>query len=498
LTEIDQQRETEAQAARRAQEEKDRRRQEVEAAQRAAEQAARKKAEAEAREKAEEERRRQVAMARQRAEEERSFVFAKRAGTLIALDEFLSAHPAGVFTADARQLTTRLQVRDEDFRRALSGNDAALLKSFIATYGNGTDVRQVRARLRVLEPKKPWITSKWGLVAASALIVLIGGSIFIGFKKGYGPSVTPTAGVIKTAPADLSDRTAPGSPGANPPLAPSVDAAAWSLLKETTDDDALKRFIEQYPQSAFRQDAQARIAELGRERAAKTEAAAKAAVEVATRLEAANQALEAERAKLATQTQQSSNEPSESAIQPNPERAAGRPLSGSALIQAIKMELTRTGCYAGKLDDDWTSSAVKQSIVKFIKAANLPQVPDEPSTEFLGAIRNQPSRLCPLECTKTETESNGKCIAKTCPNGQQLDTDGSCQNAKQHSASRPSRPKAPAETSSSVARGTVATGAVSIRCDKSGCKEHRVVNAPGGLPCKHAFQGRRGGWHCTD
>ena len=53
------------------------------------------------------------------------------------------------------------------------------------------------------------------------------------------------------------------------PVSPSPDEAAWALLKETTDDAALKRFTTQYPDSALRKDAEARIAALAAAQAAK-------------------------------------------------------------------------------------------------------------------------------------------------------------------------------------------------------------------------------------
>jgi hypothetical protein len=46
------------------------------------------------------------------------------------------------------------------------------------------------------------------------------------------------------------------------PTPPSPDDATWFLLKETTDEEALKRFAEQYPDSPLRKNAEARIAAL--------------------------------------------------------------------------------------------------------------------------------------------------------------------------------------------------------------------------------------------
>ena len=56
-----------------------------------------------------------------------------------------------------------------------------------------------------------------------------------------------------------------------PPVStlPGPDEAAWGLLKETTDDAALRRFAQQYPSSPLQPQAQARIAALATAQAAK-------------------------------------------------------------------------------------------------------------------------------------------------------------------------------------------------------------------------------------
>jgi hypothetical protein len=171
--------------------------------------------------------------------------------------------------------------------------------------------------------------------------------------------------------------------------------------------------------------------------AAKAEAALKAQAaqqaEAASRLEAANKAVEAERAKLALAT------PADAG------HAAPAPPTGSALVQQIEMELMRVGCYSGQIDDNWSSSRVKLSVAKFVKSASLAKTPDQPTPDFLNSIRGQSSRVCPLESAKTETASNGECIAKTCPSGRTLDSDGDCVNAKERTA-EDSHPKKAART----------------------------------------------------
>jgi hypothetical protein len=55
------------------------------------------------------------------------------------------------------------------------------------------------------------------------------------------------------------------------PVPPSPDEVTWAVLKETNDEAALKRFVTQYPNTAFRQQAEARMAALAAEPAGKPE-----------------------------------------------------------------------------------------------------------------------------------------------------------------------------------------------------------------------------------
>jgi hypothetical protein len=44
------------------------------------------------------------------------------------------------------------------------------------------------------------------------------------------------------------------------PPPPQPDEIAWAFLKGTTDEDALKRFVAHYPNSVLRKDAEAQLA----------------------------------------------------------------------------------------------------------------------------------------------------------------------------------------------------------------------------------------------
>ena len=458
------------------------------------------------------ERRRQEAETKLRAEEERAFGVAKRAGTVIALDAFLAVHPAGAFADEARKLQPALLARAEAYARTSASDDPAALRSFLATYSKGADVVEVRKRLRRLEaPAKQAAGPQPAMfIAAAVAVVVVAGAVLYWVARPASPPSPAQAAATASA--------------INAPPVPSPDVVTWSLLRDTTDDAALKRFIEQYPDSPLRKAAAARVAMLAADAAAKAQAAAKAEAEKAdaeakteaalkaqaaqeadaaakaaaakaeadadAKIAAANKAFDDERAKLAAQASVGQ----QAALTTPADAGQAASLSGSALIQQIKMELMRVGCYNGALDGNWTSPDVKLSIAKFVKDVSLTQMPDQPTADFLKSIRGQSSRVCPLECAKTQTVSNGQCVAKTCPSGQSLDSDGDCVTPKERTASRPA--PAAAAPAAAVPSAGAAAGGIGVICNKTGCHNHTLVTAPAGLPCKAAFQRRDGSWQC--
>ena len=210
-------------------------------------------------------------------------------------------------------------------------------------------------------------------------------------------------------------------------------------------------------------EAAAKAAAEKAEAALKTEA--KLRVEASEKLEAANKALNTERAKLSQQVASLASQDGSGDSPSSP--------TGSALVREIKKELKRIGCYAGKLDDDWKSSDMKQSLAKFAKIASLTKAPDEPDAKFLNSVRSQITRVCPIECGSNEVESNGKCIAKAAP------------AAPSRPAAAPSRPAAAPRTAAAqdvdatapIGRGGRRGGNMNwngggdtrVKCGKYGC-----------------------------
>lgn len=150
--------------------------------------------------------------------------------------------------------------------------------------------------------------------------------------------------------------------------------------------------------------------------------------------------------------------PKEALVVPAPSRL----LAGGALIAEIKKELKRVGCYAGPIDDNWTTAQTATSIKKFVKAAHASASPEQPTTDFLDALRGRSERVCPLECGAREVEADGQCVAKRCGTGYALDKGGDCvkQSDRRKGTERPreaarSTNKEPAAAPPSGARGSV-------------------------------------------
>jgi hypothetical protein len=241
------------------------------------------------------------------------------------------------------------------------------------------------------------------------------------------------AGLARAARAKLDAEEAKAAADAKATAARTDAAAKAAIAKAQADADAAAATAK--AEALSKADALSKVDASAKAAIAKAQAEAKAAVakaeaeakaaaekaaaalksetaaraEAAAKLEAANKALDAERAKLATQ------QVAALAPQQDGSTAGPPPPTGSELILEIKKELKRVGCYSGKVDDDWKSADTKQSLAKFAKIASLAKTPDQPDAVFLNSVRSQITRVCPIECGKNEVESKGQCVAKAAP-----------------------------------------------------------------------------------
>jgi len=172
---------------------------------------------------------------------------------------------------------------------------------------------------------------------------------------------------------------------------------------------------------------------------------------------------------------------------------------GGAVERAIKQELKRVGCYDGRIDEDWQTEPVRAAVQKFARLARLPVPPVEPTIELLDAIRARSERICPLECGRRQFEKDGRCIAKKCLAGFELDDDGDCvlrrRPATRHEANEDGdRPKVRSYETKQRARADseqdphykkrIMTPTRHVACGPNGCKKLpigcRAIRPPDG------------------
>jgi hypothetical protein len=428
LEEIEARRRADAEAARRVEAEADRQRQQAEAARRAEEEELRKKAEREAKDRAAAERHRQEAEAKRRAEAERAFTAAKRAGTVLALDAFLAAHRGSSLADEARILKATLRAREDAFRQAMTSGTAAELQAFLATYRSGADVDQVRRRVRLLERKPGRLPSPALVVLALLIVGAIAGAAFYWHEiAALSPLRQQPLAAAIPLPAAPGDTTNTGPPAATSsaalvppapptPAAPPPDAAAWILLKDTTDATALRRFTVQYPDSALRQEAEARIATLEAERAATPappapDQIAWAMVKDSRDVDALRRFVE----KFPNSSERAQAEQRIAALAADAQKppAANVVADPHELARALQFELQRVGCFDGVINGEF-DDATKAAWRNFTKLTST-SLPEEASVNTVKAVRDINKRVCPLTCAAGQHVDGEQCIANPAP-----------------------------------------------------------------------------------
>ena len=389
----------------------ERRRRDAEAARRAEEAEHARLAEEEARQRAAEERRRQRAIAEQRQQEERTFAAAKRAGTLAAIDAFLAAHPAGDFSGEADKLKAALRAREGAYSRAMASDDPVVLRSFRDAYKKGTDVDQVRERLRLFEPEQSLEPLKPAIVIPGAVAALLVVAIAAWFAMRPAPSTQQVAAAANPVP--ITPAAAPNAPlspsAASTPAMPTAPAAnpaeiAWSFLKDTDDPAALQRFTAEFPDSPRRKEADTRIAALMAEQALWSLVRDSKDPDQLRRFiqqfpNGADRS-EAER-RIASLSAAAPTTPAVSAPDPH------------ELARALQFELQRVGCFSGTVNgqfDDDTKAAWN----RFIKVTSL-SMPDDVTPDAINAVRGINKRVCPVTCGHGEHAEGEQCVANEPP-----------------------------------------------------------------------------------
>ena len=198
---------------------------------------------------------------------------------------------------------------------------------------------------------------------------------------------------------------------ASKPALPGPDEAAWALLKETTDEAALQRFMAQYPNSRLRKDAEARIVALvaqamkpappGPDEAAwllLKETADEAALH-RFMAQYPNSPLrkdaEAQIATLVTRQ-----------VAPTPQATS---IDRYELVRSLQLELKRVGCFNGTVNGEF-DDATQVASQRFAKLSSI-RLPDDLTPDAIKTLHAIDTRVCPLVCPSGERTARDRCVA---------------------------------------------------------------------------------------
>ncbi len=155
---------------------------------------------------------------------------------------------------------------------------------------------------------------------------------------------------------------------------PQPEEVAWGLVKDSSDPNQFKLFLNRFPKSTRREEAQARMKTLAEE-----ERAAAAALEqrmAALSKQAPPPAVTLERAEIA---------------------------------RLLQFELQRVGCFSGSVNGQF-NAPTRSALQNFAKLASV-SVPDDLSMDTLKVIRGIDKRVCPPVCKTGEKADGDKCVA---------------------------------------------------------------------------------------
>ena len=258
---------------------------------------------------------------------------------------------------------------------------------------------------------------------------------------------------------------------APPPPAPAPDAQAdirrdYELALQVGNRGAFEAFLAQHSDGFYASLAKlqldkiaadqahtaavekSRQAEQERDRLAAAGAQKEAQVKAEADAKAAEQArIETEKAKQVAQQQAADAErkrveaaavpaapPAPAPVPAAPEKnvtvAALNPApSQTDITKSVQSELRRVGCYSGNTDGDWNSSS-QRSLSQFNRSAGTKLDVKTVNADTLDAIKQKPSRVCPLVCEHGFKADGDQCTKIVCAEGSFVNDDNECEKRR--------------------------------------------------------------------
>ena len=109
--------------------------------------------------------------------------------------------------------------------------------------------------------------------------------------------------------------------------------------------------------------------------------------------------------------------------------------SQSDITKSVQSELRRVGCYAGNADGDWDSSS-QRSLSQFNRNAGTRLDVKTVNADTLDAIKQKPSRVCPLVCEHGFKADGDHCTKITCADGFFVNGDNECEKQRKQPVAR--------------------------------------------------------------
>jgi hypothetical protein len=110
-------------------------------------------------------------------------------------------------------------------------------------------------------------------------------------------------------------------------------------------------------------------------------------------------------------------------------------VSQTDLTKSVQSELRRVGCYSGNADGDW-NAASQRSLSQFNRNASTNLDVKTVNADTLGAIKQKPSRVCPLICEHGFKADGDHCTRIVCAEGSFINDDNACEKRRAKTVKR--------------------------------------------------------------
>jgi uncharacterized caspase-like protein len=218
---------------------------------------------------------------------------------------------------------------------------------------------------------------------------------------------SPAPQITTTPPAPAGDNTA-------------LDMAFWNAAQSSNDCDAVRAYLQRFPQGVFVELAklsERRLCTAGR----KVSVVEPSAIEAASSSTAAVTLVPPASGPDAKVTR--ANPPAPVAVAALPDVANVAPPSAPIaaltpspveLTRVIQLELYRLGCGTSEADGKWTV-VTREGLRKFNLRTKVKLDTNEPSSAIVAALQKHSGRICPLECAHGTVARGETCVAVAKP-----------------------------------------------------------------------------------